>query len=109
MQKKKRSLISRLVELPHDSISLLKSGFFFFFFYVTSTYLNRTPISEELISFAVDSITPPNRPPPLRPGLPPIISADLRIMKIRNPEEQREGQEKKKIDPWGPPLIKPKL
>lgn len=44
-------------------------------------YLNLTPISLELMSLAVDSMTPPNKPPPLRPPRPPpIISADLLIM-----------------------------
>jgi len=42
------------------------------------TYLNRTPISFEFISFAVDSITVP-KSPPLLPPLPIIASADLRI------------------------------
>ena len=42
------------------------------------THLNRTPISLELISFAVDSITVPNNPP-LLPPFPVIASADLRI------------------------------
>lgn len=41
-------------------------------------------MSLELISFAVDSITPPNNPPPF-PPLPPIICADRLIMYITNP------------------------
>lgn len=49
------------------------------------TYLNRTPISFEFISFAVDSITWP-KSPPLLPPLPDITSADLRIKKMRNPK-----------------------
>lgn len=48
-------------------------------------YLNLTSISEELMSLAVDSITPPKRPPPLRPPRPPIISEDLLIMYTKNP------------------------
>lgn len=43
-------------------------------------------MSLELISFAVDSITPPNNPPPF-PPLPPIICADRLIMYITNPVE----------------------
>lgn len=45
------------------------------------TYLNRTLISFELISLAVDCITPPNSPPPFRPPVPPpIMPADRRII-----------------------------
>lgn len=44
-------------------------------------------MSLELISFAVDSITPPNNPPPF-PPLPPIICADRLIMYITNPVEK---------------------
>ena len=49
------------------------------------TYLNLTSISCELINLAVESITPPNRPRPLRPPLPPIMSNDFRYMKYIAP------------------------
>jgi hypothetical protein len=51
------------------------------------TYLNLTPMSLELISLAVDSMTPPNKPPPLRPRAP-IISAERLIIYIRNPTKK---------------------
>lgn len=47
--------------------------------------MNLTGISEGLMSLAVDSMTPPKRPPPFLPRPPPIISADLLIMNNRNP------------------------
>lgn len=48
-------------------------------------YLNLTGISVGLMSFAVDSMTPPKRPPPFLPRPPPIISADLLIMNNKKP------------------------
>jgi len=44
-------------------------------------------MSLELISLAVDSMTPPNKPPPLRPRAP-IISAERLIIYIRNPTKK---------------------
>lgn len=45
------------------------------------TYLNLTPISEGLISFAVVSPIP-NKPPTRRPPPPPITPAPFRIFHI---------------------------
>jgi len=46
-------------------------------------------MSFELISLAVDSMTPPNKPPPLRPRAP-IISAERLIIYIRNPTKKTQ-------------------
>lgn len=64
-----------------------------------STYLNRTLISFELISFAVEFMTPPNRPPPLRPPRPPpIMSAERRIINMRKPMINKVGRRPDKLD-----------
>lgn len=48
-------------------------------------------------SLAVESMTPPNNPPPRLPRPPVIISADLRIMNNKKPINNNVGRNPEKL------------